>query len=270
MAAVGSETLYCWGECKSAILAYMAGIRREREGEFFFSPQYPLPFMNLPSELHPMKGNPDSGMRKTFACGIRNPENFACGIRNPGLWSPEYSLRNPVTIKIQNSSSSDRDWNPVPGILKSVTAWNRESQTVIDSRDIALQVLGSRSLVQPGADCWCSSVWLRISLNPDIGFFWTLFCPPIGMPCVCLLACKYSRLSSLETYLSRETSLAARSARGRVSLLSWNTRHFLEDRITDQSHPWIMKFYEKRHYSQKYVFSDALEEDYKLGSCRLC
>ena len=25
-----------------------------------------------------------------------------------------------------------------------------------------------------------------------------------------------------------------------------------------------MKFYEKRHYSQKYVFSDALEEDYKL------
>ena len=26
----------------------------------------------------------------------------------------------------------------------------------------------------------------------------------------------------------------------------------------------MMKFYEKRHYSQKYVFSDALEEDYKL------
>ena len=25
-----------------------------------------------------------------------------------------------------------------------------------------------------------------------------------------------------------------------------------------------MKFNEKRHYSQKYIFSDALEEDYKL------
>ena len=25
-----------------------------------------------------------------------------------------------------------------------------------------------------------------------------------------------------------------------------------------------MKFPEKRHYSQKYIFSDALEEDYKL------
>ena len=25
-----------------------------------------------------------------------------------------------------------------------------------------------------------------------------------------------------------------------------------------------MKFYEKRHYSQKYIFSDALGADYKL------
>ena len=108
-AAVGSKTLYCRGECKSAILAYMAGIRREREGKFFFSPQYPLPFMHLPSKLHPMEGNPDSGMQKIFSCGIQNPENFACGIRNPGLWSPEYSLRNPLTIKIQSPSSCDRD-----------------------------------------------------------------------------------------------------------------------------------------------------------------
>ena len=99
MAAVGSKTLYFRGECKSAIPAYMAGIRREREGDFFFSPQYPLPFMHLPSTLHPMKGNPDSEMRKIFACGIRNPENFACEIRNPGLWSPEHSLRNSLTIK---------------------------------------------------------------------------------------------------------------------------------------------------------------------------
>ena len=101
MAAVGSKTLYSRGECKSAILAYMAGIRSEREGGFFFSPQYPLPFMHLPSKLHPMEGNLDSGMRKIFACGIRNPENFACRIRNPGLWSPEYSLRNPLTIKTE-------------------------------------------------------------------------------------------------------------------------------------------------------------------------
>ena len=109
MAAVGSKTLYWRGECKSAILAYIAGIRSEREGEFFFSPQYPHPFMQLPSKRHPMKGNPDSGMRKIFARGIRNPENFTCEIRNPGLWSLEYSLRNPLTIKTQNPSSSDRD-----------------------------------------------------------------------------------------------------------------------------------------------------------------
>ena len=104
--------------------------------------------MQLPSKRHPMKGNPDSGMRKIFARGIRNPENFTCEIRNPGLWSLEYNLRNPLTIKTQNPSSSDRDWNLVPGILKSVTAWNRESQSVMDSRDIGLQGLGSRSLVQ--------------------------------------------------------------------------------------------------------------------------
>ena len=83
-----------------------------------------------------MKGNPDSGMGKIFARGIRQQENFACEIRNPGLWSPEYSLRNPLTIKMQILSFSDRNRNPVAGILKSVTAWNRESQTVMDSRDI--------------------------------------------------------------------------------------------------------------------------------------
>ena len=185
--------------------------------------------MQLPSKRHPMKGNPDSGMRKIFARGIRNPENFTCEIRNPGLWSLEYSLRNPLTIKTQNPSSSDRDWNLVHGILKSVTAWNRESQTVMDSRDIGLQGLGSLSLVQVSL--------IENFFKPRYGFFWTIFCAHTGMPCVWLLACKYSRLSSLETRLSRETSLAARSARGRVSLLSWNTRHFLEDRITDQSHP---------------------------------
>ena len=146
MTAVGSETLYCPGEFKPAILAYMAGIWSEMEGNFFFFPQYPHPFMHLPSKLHSMEANPGSE------------------IRNPGLWSPEYSLRIPLRIKIQNPSSSYGDWNPVPGILKSVMEWNRESQIVMDSRDIALQVLSSRSL-QLGADCWCSSVWLRISLN---------------------------------------------------------------------------------------------------------
>ena len=159
------------GEFKPAILAYMAGIWSEREGDFFFSPQYPLPFMPLPSKLHSMETNPGSE------------------IRNPGVWSPEYSLRIPLTIKIQNPSSSYGDWNPVPGILKSVMEWNRESQIVMDSRDTALQVLSSRSL-QPGADCWCSSVWLRISLNPGMGSFWTIFCAPTGMPCVWLLTCK--------------------------------------------------------------------------------
>ena len=72
MAAVGSKTLYCRGECKSAILAYRAGIRRERDGDFFFSPKYPLPFMHLPSKLYPMKRE----------SGFWNAENFC-------LWDPK-------------------------------------------------------------------------------------------------------------------------------------------------------------------------------------
>ena len=148
------------------------GRHLERKGgEFLLFSSVSPPLMHLPSKLHSMEANPGSE------------------IRNPGLWSPEYSLRIPLTIKIQNPSSSYGDWNPVPGILKSVMEWNRESQIVMDSRDIALQVLSSRSL-QPGADCWCSSVWLRISLNPGMGSFWTIFCAPTGMPCFWLLACK--------------------------------------------------------------------------------
>ena len=185
--------------------------------------------MHLPGKRHPMKGNPDSGMRKTFARGIRNPENFTCEIRNPGLWSLEYSLRNPLTIKTQNPSSSDRDWNLVPGILKSVTAWNRESQTVMDSRDIGLQGLGSLSLVQVSL--------IENFFKPRYGFFFNHFLRSHRYAMCLVISLQISRLSSLETRLSRETSLAARSARGRVSLLSWNTRHFLEDRITDRSHP---------------------------------
>ena len=62
--------------------------------------------------------------------GIRST---AVGIRNPALWNPEYSCRNPkswalesgiqpkesgipLTIEIQNPSSTDKNWNPVSGI----------------------------------------------------------------------------------------------------------------------------------------------------------
>ena len=42
------------------------------------------------------------------------------GIWNPGFWNPEYSSDKesgiPRTIGIQNPSSTDKDWNPVPGI----------------------------------------------------------------------------------------------------------------------------------------------------------
>ena len=42
------------------------------------------------------------------------------GIWNPGFWNPEFSSDKesgiPQTIRIQNPSSTDKDWNPLPGI----------------------------------------------------------------------------------------------------------------------------------------------------------
>ena len=42
-------------------------------------------------------------------------ESFVCGIWNLGLWNPEYNTRNPaspLTIGMQNPSSTHKDWNP--------------------------------------------------------------------------------------------------------------------------------------------------------------
>ena len=61
---------------------------------------------------------PKSG--KFFACGIRNVANFC--LWNPESWALESGIQLkksgiPLTmIGIQNPSSSDKDWNPVPGI----------------------------------------------------------------------------------------------------------------------------------------------------------
>ena len=66
-----------------------------------------------------MLGNPYSRIWEIFAGGIRNRGKFYSLKRNPGLWNPEYSSRNfgiPYTIGIQNPSSTDKDWRPVPAI----------------------------------------------------------------------------------------------------------------------------------------------------------
>ena len=61
---------------------------------------------------------PKSG--KFVACGIRNLGNFC--LWNPESWALESGIQLkkygiPLTmIGIQNPSSTDKDWNPVPGI----------------------------------------------------------------------------------------------------------------------------------------------------------
>ena len=53
----------------------------------------------LLKQVHPMQGNPETGKILLMESGIQFMES---GI--------------PLTIGIQNPSSTDKDWNPVPGI----------------------------------------------------------------------------------------------------------------------------------------------------------
>ena len=60
---------------------------------------------------------------------IQNPGNFCfwnpesgkillleSGILGFGIWKTAQGIRNPLRIGIQNPSSTDKDWNPVPGL----------------------------------------------------------------------------------------------------------------------------------------------------------
>ena len=70
--------------------------------------------------IRAMLGYPDSGVREILACGFRNPRKFFfCEIWNLGRWNLKYTaqgIQNPLTIEIQDPSSTDKYWNPVPGI----------------------------------------------------------------------------------------------------------------------------------------------------------
>ena len=62
---------------------------------------------------------PSKGIREIFACGIQNLGNFS--FWNMELWALESGIqlkdsRIPLTIRILNQSSTDKDWNPVLGI----------------------------------------------------------------------------------------------------------------------------------------------------------
>ena len=67
----------------------------------------------------PMKGNPDSSIREIFACRIGNPGRF-CLPRILGCrlesWIQLKESGIPPTMGVQNPSSADKYWNPVPGI----------------------------------------------------------------------------------------------------------------------------------------------------------
>ena len=69
----------------------------------------------------------------------------------------------PLTIAIQNQSSTDKDWNPVSGNLES-TAWNPESKTVLDS------LLNSKPQYKEllwSSLLWCLTVFYRQKFEPS-------------------------------------------------------------------------------------------------------
>ena len=58
-------------------------------------------------------------IRKIFACGIQNPRKFCLWNLESRALESEIQLKEtgiPLTIGIQKSSSTVKDWNPVPGI----------------------------------------------------------------------------------------------------------------------------------------------------------
>ena len=62
---------------------------------------------------------PNSNLNFKPCCGIRNPRKFC--LWNPEFWVLESGIQLkesgiPITIRIQNPSSRDKDRNPVPGI----------------------------------------------------------------------------------------------------------------------------------------------------------
>ena len=69
--------------------------------------------------FHPMKGNPDSRIQEYLTCGIQNLGKFC--LKNRECWSLESGIQlkgSAVLLKmgIQNPSSTDKGWNPIPGI----------------------------------------------------------------------------------------------------------------------------------------------------------
>ena len=87
-----------------------------------------------------------SGTKSLYTYTISPPVGWESWIRNPRklcLRNPEFSgalesemqLKEsgiPLTIEIQSPTSTDKDWNPVPGI-RNPREWNPESKTLLHS-----------------------------------------------------------------------------------------------------------------------------------------
>ena len=122
--------------------------------------------------IRPMLGNLDSGIRKIFVCGIRNPEKFS-------LWNPAGILGFGIQKIAQENQNLTNDWNSESNstdkdlttwIPKQSAAWNAEFKTVLDFLILGKPLITQFSLFNV-ISIFCSKCSLTVIISVRSFFF---------------------------------------------------------------------------------------------------
>ena len=134
--------------------------------------------------------------------GFRNPRNFC--LWNPESWAFESGIQLkesgiPLTIGIQNLSSTDKDWNPVPGI--------RNPRSGIQNPKLSWILLVRRFEARMSSKD-CATVWRQKKSNvvtsTSLRRIWPFLDPRYVMTPLSFLMCKKN--NSLEKKGQKRTN----------------------------------------------------------------
>ena len=134
--------------------------------------------------------------------GFRNPRNFC--LWNPESWAFESGIQLkesgiPLTIGIQNLSSTDKDWNPVPGI--------RNPRSGIQNPRLSW-ILLVRRFEERMSSKDCATVWRQKKSNvvtsTSLRRIWPFLDPRYVMTPLSFLMCKKN--NSLEKKGQKRTT----------------------------------------------------------------
>lgn len=130
--------------------------------------------------IRPMLGNPDSGIRKIFVCGIRNQEKFSlsnpAGILGFGIQKIAQENQNLTNDWNSESNSTDKDgttWNP-----EQSAAWNAEFKTVLDFLILGKPLITQFSLFSV-ISIFCSKCSLTVIISVRSFFFFRFVLMPV-------------------------------------------------------------------------------------------